>query len=160
MGYYFFRETGTDGYMSNFFHTTFEKDGNTFTSSEQAFMYEKCKLFDPDNVKMQNAILNEHNPKKVKALGRKVNNYNERMWKELRYSIMVDILRYKFACNVRIKDALINTSGKVLYEASPFDRIWGIGYGKREAREVDPERFGQNLLGKALMQVRDEVKLK
>ena len=46
---------------------------------------------------------------------------------------------------------------QVLYEASPYDRIWGIGYEKKAAQQIDPERFGENLLGKALMQVRSEL---
>ena len=159
MSHYFFRETGSDGFMSNFFPTTFEKDGNTFTSSEQAFMYDKCRRFDPDNARMLRLILSEHNPKKVKALGRKVRNYDETIWCAVRFDTMVDILRCKFAYNAEIRAALLQTGSKVLYEASPYDRIWGIGYGKREAQHIDPERFGENLLGKALMKVRSELNI-
>lgn len=157
MEHYFFRETGSDGYLSNFFSTRFEKNGITFTSAEQAFMYEKCLRFDPKNHTMLDSILNEHNPKKVKALGRKVRNYNNDVWKEVRYQTMKEILRCKFAYNADIRQSLLKTEPKILYEASPYDRIWGIGYGKKDAMSTHPEKFGDNLLGKALMEIRSEL---
>ena len=154
MAIYFFREDGPNGYLSNFYETIFEKDGRTFKNSEQAFMFEKCKTFDPNNKQMLQAILSEENPKKVKQLGRRVKNYDELVWQNVRYRIMVDILRCKFEYNSKIRKSLLETGTRQLYEASPYDDIWGIGIGKKEAQVTNPEKFGKNLLGKALMEVR------
>ena len=157
MSLYFFRDKGPDGYLSNFFKTTFQKDGVIFNCSEQAFMFAKCKVFDPNNSTMLENILNETDPKKVKKLGRRVKNFDDQKWNHIKYSIMVEILHCKFNSNEEIKNALLRTKGTQLYEASPYDKIWGIGYGKSTAAKTDPDSFGENLLGKALMEVRDSL---
>ena len=157
MAIYFFREHGANGYLSNFFATTFEMDGHPFVSSEQAFMFAKCRQFDSHNADMLQAILNECDPKKVKKLGRRVRNYDDQVWNDVRYETMVGVLRSKFSYNAKIRNALLETGTKHLYEASPYDRIWGIGYGKDDALKIDPRKYGDNLLGKALMQVRGEM---
>jgi ribA/ribD-fused uncharacterized protein len=141
-------------YLSNFFPTDLEMNGHEFSSSEQAFMFAKCMRFDPTNADMLRNILNERDPKKVKKLGRRVRNYDDKIWKDVRYDTMVNVLRHKFACNTEIREALIATGAKQLYEASPYDRMWGIGYGRRDAMKMNPMEFGENLLGKALMEVR------
>ena len=102
-------------------------------------------------------ILNETDPKKMKKLGRRVNNFDDQKWNNIKYSIMVEILHCKFNSNEEIKNSLLQTKGKRLYEASPYDKIWGIGYGKSTAAKANPESFGENLLGKALMEVRDSL---
>ena len=155
---YFFREYDKNhGYMSNFYTVKFkDSDGVLFTCSEQYFMYYKCKLFDPLNTTLKNNIIQELGPYKIKKLGRQVKNYNEDIWGKLRYGIMLDALRCKFGQNPDLKARLKNTNDSVLYEASKYDKIWGIGYDAATAVTVDKSKYGQNLLGKALMQVRDE----
>lgn len=153
---YFYGHKNEFGFMSNFYETTFFEHYTRFTCSEQYLMYYKCIFFDPLNDKLLDAILKETSPTKIKKLGRQVKNYNDDDWDALRYYVMVKGLRLKFNQNDIIKIELLNTGNKNLYEASPFDKIWGIGFNAVNATSTDKKKFGRNLLGKALMQVRQE----
>jgi ribA/ribD-fused uncharacterized protein len=153
---YFFRESGKYGSFSNFYPSKFVEGNIEFNCSEQYFMYYKCLTFDTENKHLLEAILNEKSPSKIKNFGRQVKNYNDKIWSEKRYSIMINALGLKFTQNKEIKDLLISTKEKILFEASPFDKIWGIGFdGKTAANMIDKTKFGKNLLGQALMQIRD-----
>ena len=158
---YFYSQTKDDfGYMSNFYPITFVDENNLlFNCSEQYLMYHKCKLFDPDNTKMLQQILKEKSPAKIKALGRLVNNYNEQIWSNSRYQVMVNGLRLKFSQNQSIANKLIQTHPKMLYEAAKNDSIWGIGFDAETVitKNIDKASFGSNLLGQALVQVRGEL---
>jgi len=147
------------GYLSNFFNIEMYEGGLEFSCTEQYFMYYKCVTFDPTNNLLLEKILNEKTPYKIKQYGRQVKNYNDKVWNEKRYSIMLNALRLKFTQNDVIKAKLISTKPKTLYEASPYDSIWGIGLSVQEAMYTDPSQYGINLLGQALMQVRDEFKI-
>lgn len=153
---YFFRQYGSYGFLSNFYPVNFYIDKIEFNSSEQAFMYYKCLVFDRDNKQLLSSILQESNPNKIKKMGRAVRNFNENTWNKLKYNIMLKCIREKFSQNIPIKESLIKTHPKNLYEASPWDKIWGIGYDKESASITEPNKYGQNLLGKALMELRDE----
>jgi hypothetical protein len=153
---YFFSDQGPYGYMSNFYVSPFQdpKTGVTFPTSEHYFMYYKCLHFDADNQEVLNAIANAPTPSKVKQLGRQVQNYNDEEWNRVRYDVMKDALLLKFSQNEIIRGRLLKDH-RLLIEASPYDRIWGIGYGPSQAPSVSPEFYGQNLLGKCLMEVRE-----
>lgn len=152
---YFYGQKNANGYMSNFYPCDFQDCyGFRFKNSEQYFMYAKCITFEPDNRDMLMKIINEHSPAEVKKLGRQIKNYDERIWGEKRFNYMVHGLWFKFSQNEDIKQLLINTGNCNIYEASPRDKIWGIGMGEEKARTVSKETYGQNLLGKALMEVR------
>lgn len=153
---FFFRPYGTNGYLSNFYSINFNINNIKFTSSEQAFMYYKCLTFDGDNKKLLSKILREFDPNKIKKLGRSVRYFKQDKWNEVKYNIMLKCIRNKFLQNRVIREKLINTYPRQLYEASPWDNIWGIGYDIDTAQVRDPETYGQNLLGKALMEIRDE----
>lgn len=150
------------GFLSNFysceFHETKEDNTVTFNYSEQYFMYYKCLLFDPDNKELLNNIINETSPHKIKKYGRLVKNYDDKVWSENRFNVMKNALLLKFSQNEELKNKLLNTGDKTIYEASKFDRIWGIGYFYSQITEKSREKFGLNLLGTCLMQVRDELK--
>ena len=156
---YFFRPFDKQyGCFSNFYLVEFkDKDGIEFNCTEQYFMYRKCLEFDKDNRDLLSKIMWEVVPHKIKKLGRQVNNYDDLKWQQIRYQVMLEGLRYKFSQNRLIKEKLLNTGLNFLYEASPYDRVWGIGYSKEEAVKVDIGKYGQNLLGKALMEVRSEL---
>lgn len=145
-------------YMSNFYPAKFVVDGIQYNCSEQYFMKKKQEMFDPTNIDLANQILNETDPKKIKKYGRQVNNFDNNVWDEHRYEIMKQGVYEKFKQNENIKRLLQSTGTKTLVEASPNDRIWGIGLGEVKARVTHPSKWrGTNLLGKVLMEVRNQI---
>jgi len=144
-------------FMSNFSFSEIKENNIIFNCVEQYFMYHKCILFNSDNSTLIYQILNETNPANIKRFGRKVLNYSESIWSDKRYEIMLNGLRLKFNQNEFLKKKLILTNNKNIYEASPYDRIWGIGYSKTNALKTDKYKYGLNLLGKALMELRTEL---
>ena len=157
---YFYNLKNKFNYMSNFYKTIFtDKDGIKYNCSEQYFMYHKCKIFNPKNNILLETIITETSATKIKKYGRQVQNFNDIIWKEKRYNIMLEALRLKFNQNEIIKQKLLETKPKILYEASKNDRIWGIGYYDKDAMQIDKSKFGENLLGNALMEIRSELSL-
>jgi ribA/ribD-fused uncharacterized protein len=92
----------------------------------------------------------------VKALGRKVSDFDEGVWKRNREKIVLDGTLMKFRQNEELKEKLLGTGNREIVEASPRDRIWGIGFGEKRALESEgvKRRWGLNLLGKALVEAR------
>lgn len=128
-----------------------------FFSSEQAFMWEKARFF-KDTIHARE-IRSELNPKKAKALGRLVKPFDEKRWYNASYDIMYECVKAKFDCVDEYRKELLNSEydGKTFVEASPYDRIWGIGFGEKEALEHECE-WGENRLGKILTRLRDEYR--
>lgn len=155
----FWGTTGKYGIFSNFYPSSFkDENGVLYNCNEQYFMIQKLLTFDPDNKLLYDKIIQEKNPKNIKQLGRQVKNYYEQTWNKLRYSIMLKGLVFKFSQNPELKQRLLETGNQLLAEASPYDRIWGIGMSASEAKYLDPSQWkGQNLLGKALMEVRTQL---
>ena len=143
------------GPFSNWAESPFELDGITFNCSEQYFMYRKALQF--GDTTTANKILKEKSPAIQKELGKKVSGYVESEWNNIRYDVMLTALRAKFQLPA-FKAALLKTEHKTIVEASPYDKIWGIGLTANDPRALNPsEWLGSNLLGKCLMQVRDEI---
>ncbi len=117
-------------------------------------MYHKALLFNDSDIATQ--ILAATTPIEVKALGRQVKNFDDEIWKENRYRIVKEGNILKFIQHSDLKEKLLATKGKMLVEASPRDRIWGIGYGAKNAL-ANKERWGLNLLGLVLVEIRDEM---
>lgn len=155
---YFYNLSNKYGFMSNFYKCKFHdsKSGHTFNCSEQYFMYYKCLLFDKYNVDLLNKILTETSATKIKKYGRLVQNFDDKIWDLHKFDIMTDALRLKFS-NIKLQNLLLDTDNKILYEASKNDKIWGIGYYDVDAIKIDPSKYGQNLLGQALMKIRSEI---
>lgn len=151
---YFYSHTGKLGYLSNFYRCEFNVDGQWYNSSEQYFMKKKQETFDADNNDLSAMILAEKNPSIVKKYGRMVNNYDDQVWNDLRYGIMLEALKHKFSGNIHLRVNLSETKPLMLVEASPVDRIWGIGITREQAIS-GVEWRGQNLLGQCLMEVRE-----
>ena len=117
-------------------------------------MYHKALLFNDSDIATQ--ILAATTPIEVKALGRQVKDFDEEIWKENRYRIVKEGNILKFTQHSDLKEKLLATKGKMLVEASPRDRIWGIGYGAKNAL-ANKESWGLNLLGLVLVEIRDEM---
>jgi ribA/ribD-fused uncharacterized protein len=124
-------------------------------------MYQKAVLF--GDYKVAKTVLTAGHPRKVKALGRKVANFDEKLWCENRDRIVKEGNICKFTLAVEepkhatLREMLLATGDKELVEASPFDRIWGVGFDPKTAAD-NRESWGLNLLGKALMEVRTILK--
>lgn len=132
-------------------------------------MYQKAVLFEDKAIAIE--ILKAQSPRDVRSLGRKVKNFNEQIWNEHRRSVVQrgNILKFTSAITETgfkrgtpngyeleesLLDTLLSTGDRELVEASPFDRIWGIGFRAADAEAARPA-WGENLLGKELMAVRD-----
>ena len=103
-----------------------------------------------------NAWNNIH--KKIKQLGREVKDYDDEIWSRRRFKVVLFGAREKFNQNYHLKDVLINTGNTKMVEASPYDKIWGIGLSADQENIENPLTWnGENLLGFALMEVRDLI---
>lgn len=145
------------GEFSNWFTCYFNYEDHEFFNSEQAFMWKKAEFFGDEE--MAELILHTQNPKQAKALGRKVRGFDAEKWAMVSYPIMIAVNAEKYNQNPRLREKLLATSDKTLVEASPYDKIWGIGLSEDDDRCLDEHQWqGMNLLGKALMQVRTLLK--
>ncbi|MEL7427043.1 MAG: NADAR family protein, partial [Bacteroidota bacterium] len=133
----------------------FEKE-YTFSSAEQYMMYCKAMLF--TDLKTAKKILKEDNPRKIKALGREVQRFQENTWYVFRWRIVYGGNKLKFTGNQKLKEALFATRGTTLVEAAPNDNIWGIGLAE-DAPEAQNRKSwkGKNLLGEILTELRTEL---
>jgi len=119
-------------------------------------MAEKAALF--GDLEARAKILQASSPGAVKALGRGIRNFDEAVWIENRFSIVVRGNAAKFEQNPALAEFLQQTGNRVLVEASPVDRIWGIGLAQNDEKANNPNLWvGLNLLGFALMQVRGGI---
>ena len=106
-------------------------------------------------------ILAAPHPGAAKALGRQVRRFDEQRWAEHRFDVVVAGNLAKFAQHPELRDFLAGTGSRVLVEASPLDRVWGIGLAADDERAASPERWpGLNLLGFALMEVRHQLSVR
>lgn len=143
--------------FSQWFESPFEINGERFQTAEHFMMVEKARLF-ADEEAAQN-ILASSTPNHAKALGRTVKNFDNDTWNLNRFDIVVKGNIAKFRQNPELAQFLSNSGDRVLVEASPPDRIWGIGMSKTDPLIEQPKSWkGLNLLGFALMAVRDHLK--
>ena len=142
--------------FSQWWKCKFIEDGNEYNCAEQYMMAKKAQLF--KDIEIYNKIMNSRYPKEIKALGRKIRNFDEDIWNKEKYSIVLNGNYAKFSQNEDLMKFLIGTKNRVIAEASPYDNIWGIKMSSDDPRIEDPVSWkGQNLLGFALMEVRDEL---
>lgn len=150
MKYHFF----WGGPFSNWYPARIEYKGHEFKTTEHAFMWEKANFFN-DELTASN-ILRTTSPADAKKLGREVKNFNSDEWSKVSFDIMVNINIAKFEQHLDLQKILCRNDNFV--EASPYDVIWGIGLGLGDPDINDESKWrGQNLLGKALMQVKKEI---
>jgi len=156
--------TETDKYI--FFYNSFFSqwtmrkmiiDDVEFNCCEQFMMAEKAKLFNDKDALEK--IMKSSFPRDQKALGRRVSNFNKEKWNEVCREIVYNGNYAKFIQHNDLKLKLLETGDKIIVEASPFDRIWGIGLGEKDERCLDPKKWrGTNWLGEAIMDVRNKIR--
>lgn len=149
----FWKQYQKNGYLSNWYKSEFIVDNIKYNCMEQFLMAEKARLFNDKFIR--NKILKTKKPNQQKALGRKVRNFNEEVWNNNKINIILKGLEAKFNQNIDLKNKLINTKDAILIEASPFDKIWGVGVDCKTAKKSFETWNGENLLGFALMYIRD-----
>ncbi|WP_457447203.1 NADAR family protein [Roseateles sp. P5_E4] len=141
------------GCFSQWFEASFDADGQTYLTAEHFMMAEKARLF--GDVETRASILAARTPAEAKKLGRGVKGFEDVLWEQARFDIVVRANEAKFSQNQALQDYLLTTGDRVLVEASPVDRIWGIGLAANDERALEPRSWcGLNLLGFALMEVR------
>ncbi|MBA9859842.1 NADAR family protein [Ralstonia insidiosa] len=144
---------GAEDALSNWHPAQFTYRGVEFTSVEQFMMYSKARLFSDDQTARK--ILSSREPREQKRLGREVRGFDEAVWITKRKPIVTVGCREKFWQNPLLGEVLLGTDDTLLVEASPYDRIYGVGLAWNDPRIRDVSQWqGLNLLGEVLMEVR------
>lgn len=139
--------------LSQWYPAPFEVGGDRYLTAEHWMMAEKARLF--GDLPARAKILAAASPGAAKALGRTVAGFDDVTWARARSEIVVAGNLAKFEQHPPLRRFLVGTGAQVLVEASPRDRIWGIGLGRTHPDARDPAAWpGQNLLGFALIAVR------
>ena len=145
-----------NGYLSNWYSSKFTVNDVDFSSMEQYMMYKKAVCFGDKD--MANKILATDDVAEIKAFGRLVANYNESYWNGVRQIVVFEGLTAKFSQNEDLKAKLKATDNSILAECAVKDRIWGIGLSMNDLDRFQIDKWkGQNLLGYALMMVRERL---
>lgn len=114
----------------------------------------KAALFRDEEAFME--VCAAKDPAKAKKIGRGVRDFDQERWDAVIEEVAYEVVVQKFRAEPELRDLLLSTGNKIIAEAAPNDRIWGIGFGSSDQRVQDPELWeGRNILGFALMQARD-----
>jgi hypothetical protein len=142
--------------FSQWHRSGFEIEGITYNTAEQYMMWGKAMLFGSEDIAEQ--ILQTPNPGKQKALGRKVRNFDKKVWEANARDIVYRGNYAKFTQNEELKKHLMASKGTTLVEASPNDAIWGIGLAEDDPRARDRATWqGKNWLGEVLTKLREDL---
>lgn len=143
-------------YLSNWYSSPFRHAGQDFSCVEQGMMWCKANLF--KDTETGNKILADGRPWKQKQLGRLVKNFDSGIWDINKENLVFNCCYAKFNQNLILKDKLLSTAPLTLAEASPWDKVWGVGLSEDNPLIIDPINWtGLNLLGQVLMKVREEL---
>jgi ribA/ribD-fused uncharacterized protein len=144
------------GALSQWWPAPFSVDGVRYATAEHWMMAGKARLFgDEASVPL---ILDARTPAEAKNIGRLVRGFDEERWQAERFELVVRGSTAKFGQDPALRGYLLGTRGRVLVEASPRDRVWGIGLGAANEHATAPEQWrGLNLLGFALMEARSRL---
>lgn len=144
------------GIYSNWFPSNITLEGMTFNCVEQYMMYKKALEFgDTETAKK---VMEAEEPREQKKLGRQVEGFDAEHWSKVRFERVIPAMREKFRSHPVLKRELLNSGDKTIVEASPLDDQWGIGMGADDPEILDESKWGLNVLGKMIMQVRDELR--
>ncbi len=147
----------TKSCFSQWWESSFVIDAIEYKTAEHYMMAEKARLF--NNPMILKKIIECKSPAAAKKLGIQVEGFNQEIWESKRFEIVKKANYHKFLQNKSLATFLLKTNKRVLVEASPVDPIWGIGLAEDHDNASNPKKWrGLNLLGFALMEVRDELK--
>lgn len=153
---FFWKTSDVYGCFSNWYLADFISNGIKYNCSEQYMMHHKALLF-KDNATAKK-ILDTTDPKEQKKLGREVKNFDKQIWDKKAKDIVFAGCYSKFYQNEKLLAILLSTGNKVLVEASPYDKIWGIGLAYDDPRALNKDYWlGTNWLGETLMSVRKDL---
>ncbi|MEV7066568.1 NADAR family protein [Streptomyces collinus] len=142
--------------LSQWWPAPFTVDGVAYATAEHWMMAAKARLF--EDAAAERAALSAGHPAEAKKAGRLVRGFDEAVWARERFRIVVEGSVHKFGAHPELLAYLLGTGDRVLVEASPVDRVWGIGLAADDEAAMDPERWrGPNLLGFALMEARERL---
>jgi len=142
--------------FSQWFNAPFVVDQVRYPTAEHFMMAEKARLFGDEDIRSR--VLAAPSPSKAKQLGRAVRGFDDARWVQARFDIVVAGNLAKFSQTPAMRDYLLSTGDRVIVEASPVDKIWGIGMAADDPHAEAPSRWkGLNLLGFALMEVREQL---
>ena len=152
----FWKQSDEWGVFSNWYKIPYfvPPMGLAFTCVEQGMVAAKALAFrDWGKVGL---IMDEEHPRKIKEHGRTVWNYDDEYWSKIRYNVVYTHCYYKWAQNPEVQEALKKTEDYPIVEASPLDKVWGVGLRADDPRIEDHSKWrGQNLLGKIWMEIRE-----
>lgn len=144
------------GIYSNWYPSNFTLDGVKYNCAEQAMMAKKALLFGDQEA--HNKIMAAKDPRDQKALGRTVKGFTVETWDKVAKDIVYEIVKAKFTQNKGLLTQLLSTGNKELVEASPQDKIWGIGLAESDPRAWDKSTWlGTNWLGETLTKLKNDV---
>ncbi len=144
----------TKACFSQWYNCGFEADGVRYHTAEQYMMAQKAILMG-DEATRQRIMAAEH-PSAYKALGREVQHFDPELWDREKYRVVLQGNLHKFSQNPQLLAFLLSTGDSVIVEGSPEDDIWGVMLDSSDPWIKDPNKWqGENLLGFALMEVRD-----
>ncbi|MFF9089602.1 NADAR family protein [Streptomyces sp. NPDC014991] len=142
--------------LSQWWPSPFVVDGVEYATAEHWMMAGKARLF--GDAQAERRVLAAQHPAEAKKAGRLVRDFDDAAWERERFRIVAEGSVHKFAAHQNLLQYLLGTGDRVLVEASPVDRVWGIGLAADDDAACDPERWqGRNLLGFALMEARERL---
>lgn len=143
--------------LSQWWPSPFVVDGVGYATAEHWMMAAKARLF--GDAEAERRALAAASPAQAKKEGRLVRGFDEETWQRERFGVVVEGSVHKFASDAGLRAFLLGTGTRVLVEASPMDRVWGIGLAADDEAAMDPQRWrGPNLLGFALMEARERLR--
>lgn len=146
------------GPFSQWYPCQFTLGGAKYNCTEQYMMAKKALFFEDEQSWLK--IMACDSPKIQKAIGRTVTNFDLEKWKDVCEEIVYTGNYAKFTQSDYLKSIILGTENRTLVEASPYDKIWGIGLAETDPKALNPDSWqGLNLLGIALMKVRESIVL-
>lgn len=147
------------GIYSQWYKSKMIINGIEYNCCEQYMMHQKSLLFEPEkNKEISEKIMKSLDPKEQKSLGRQLVGFNKEIWDSKSLSIVFKGNLSKFSQNKILLNEMMSTGNRIFVEASPNDKIWGIGLHYDDEGIDNPENWmGTNLLGQVLTIVRNEL---